>query len=148
MLATESKTQVHRVSSAEDLAVHLDNSKIVTLSDTDGSSWTFSIRGIPALAWAPDGDLFRKLRDGNADDAMADLGRIVAGPSVEIQRSILLKGVASPSISEDGRPGTVSVDRLMARDALAIGLYAEIAKLSFDGILKFQAAKADGKAAT
>lgn len=127
-------------SSAADLARHIADSRVVTVTDADGSEWTFSIRRLSARAWDVDGKLMERLHGGKSDEAIADLGRVAAAPPEAVMRHVLLHGVESPAVSEDGRAGTVGVERLLARDVLAIALYAQIAQLSFSELLKLKVA--------
>ena len=134
---------------AEDLKVHLDRSKVVEVEDIEGDGTkkiAFRIAPVPLILWDEDNTWYSRLRSTDGQEFAATLGKMVQAPTGNIIRAVLSRGVLEPQISPVRGGSGIWVDDLLARNILSTRLYAEIANLSCEGLLKVKQEVADGHA--
>ena len=126
---------------AETLRKHVQNTKLVTVEDNDGTEWRFKILPVSMLLWDETGTLWRKIAK-NPNDFHKNMEDLVGTPEHSVVRKVIMQACQEPRVTDVVEENAVPIADLMRHDILVINLYAEIVNHSFSGLLHTEATDA------
>ena len=130
---------VKEVSTVGQLRRSIAKEEIVSVSDINGTEFTFRIRKLPASSWLSKG-IFGSIKSEDPKALGEVLSKSVESPSMDMMRSVILKSVVEPKITELPGNDSIGVDEIMSSDIISIKLYERISALALREFGKVEAA--------